>query len=257
MEQPSIGGYDDTMPIEWYTLDVANNFRIPTETFQIYSYNGYEFGAPAIDADSDCKYHIIHKYENGYYYTCTNKPFMYTEDNNKYAEIKESLKRIVYVCRGDDIGFVHNYDLADSGLRVLWDNIIWTNTDISDADGTVRMAATEPVYVREQVIQELIKVSNYIPTDEMVNNHAISIQSDGDEVVLSSPNAALLDDEGNIVMVSFLDLGVGLAVFMYYFKQEIIAEGQAVVEPGLYYADSIPSMYPPDTKFKFYIPDEM
>ena len=252
VEQPSTGIYDDTWPIEWNTLDVANNLRIPAETCQIYSYNGHEFGKPNIEPGYG-DYHIIIKYDYGYKYLCLDQPLVYVKEDGEYAKT-EGVYITTFICKTGEFSFgYHDDNIGPDNLKVLWGNVIWTNTDISDADGTVRMAATEPVYVREQVEVELVKVSNYIPTAEMLEKCAISVSYGGDEFVLSKPYVEGNDDLSVIYSV-FLDFEIGIFA-TFAFKSEITYEGQTIC-PGLYYYDAVPSMYPSGTKLKLYTPEE-
>lgn len=252
VEQPSTGIYDDTWPIEWNTLDVANNLRIPAETCQIYSYNGHEFGKPNIEPGYG-DYHIIIKCDYGYKYLCLDQPLVYVKEDGEYAKT-EGVYITTFICTTGEFSFdYHDDNIGPDNLKVLWGNVIWTNTDISDADGTVRMAATEPVYVREQVEFEYVKVSNYIPTAEMLQKCAISLSYGGDEFVLSKPYVECIDDL-SIIFSLFFDFEIGIFA-TFTFKSEITYEGQTIC-PGLYYYDAVPSMYPSGTKLKLYTPEE-
>lgn len=249
-KKPATGVYDDNMPIEWKTQNVANNPKIPFEVYQIYSYNGLEFGRPDIEADSDYKYHLIEKYSSGYHYWCLKQPFVYVNEDKEYAKIEGGYNYSLYICRTGEAGFVHHDDISGDNLKLNWENIIWTNTDICDADGTVRMAATEPVYIREQWGSFATKISNYIPTPEIFEKSALSISYSGEEFIL--PYMYGDNSSTGCTIALFMDVTTYTSFVIFAIEKE---DNEVVPgEPGLYFLmdESIPS----DVTFKFFVPDE-
>ena len=248
--KPATGVYDDTMPIEWKMQDVANNKKIPFETYQIYSYNGLEFGRPDIEADSAYKYHLIEKYSSGYHYWCLKQPFVYINEDKEYAKIEGGYNYSLYICKTGEIGFAHHDDISGDDLKLNWEDIIWTNTNICDADGTVRMAATEPVYIREQVKDWLVKISNYIPSLEIFEKSAVSISYGGEEAILTY----VFGDNSytGCTIVLFMDVTTYTNFVMLAIEK---ADNEVIPgEPGLYFLTNEP--IPGDVTFKFFVPDE-